>query len=365
MLHELTREASSVGSNGSMGGSGPGGGLTGDTSFRVTFSSRAQRGQDVSYAHKFLQPEPTGASHGAGFVGGSLQPPAIDSSNQLQASSPPVDVDGPPSALTAAAAGQASTSAGGILGESPPVAGAPKPTTVRLGSTSVSSPQFTNPFFLDDPDITGERRKKRVLLRAYVSTVISFADKRREKKDINRQFFIRHPRLEVLDIKLSHIRSIKLSLLQLCLDESSPIELTTLAYAAWYWERLITGLLVTKANRKLVVAACVTLAVKFWECGNISKKLAYTWRKLDDLLFEGSGGGGDQGGGTVGFDTSSLAAKVKLIEFHIFAALDFTLLPPSFEIGEVYSERLLHLMNITMREYFSKNFHQAILWEAN
>ncbi|CUG86017.1 Hypothetical protein, putative [Bodo saltans] len=72
-----------------------------------------------------------------------------------------------------------------------------------------ASPQFSNPFYLDDPDITGERRRKRMHLRSYICTVISFADRRTEKKDINQQFFLRHPYLELRDIKLSHIRSIK------------------------------------------------------------------------------------------------------------------------------------------------------------
>lgn len=209
----------------------------------------------------------------------------------------------------------------------------------------LASPQFSNPFYLDDPDITGERRRKRMHLRAYLCTVISFADKRSEKKDINRQFFQRHPLLELKDIKLSHIRSIKTSLLQLCLEESSPLELATIAYATWYFERLITGLHVTKQNRKLMVAVSVTLSIKFWESGNVARKLQYAWTKMEDLF---------------GVDTP----QVKAAEFLVFAALEFTLLPASFSLGMVYTERLLHIMNIGVQEYYSKNFDQRILWEA-
>lgn len=207
-----------------------------------------------------------------------------------------------------------------------------------------ASPQFSNPFYVDDPDITGERRRKRMHLRSYICTVISFADRRTEKKDINQQFFLRHPYLELRDIKLSHIRSVKTSLLQLCLSESSPIELSSIAYAAWYWERLVTALHVTKQNRKLMIAVCVTLAVKFWESGNIAKKIDYAWTKMEQLF---------------GVDP----ALIRLAEFQVFAALEFTLLPPSFEIGRVYMERLLHIMNITFQEYFSRSFDLTIHWE--
>jgi hypothetical protein len=197
---------------------------------------------------------------------------------------------------------------------------------------------------LDDPDITGERRRKRMHLRSYICTVISFADRKTEKKDINQQFFLRHPYLELRDIKLSHIRSIKTTLLQLVLSENSPIELSSIAYAAWYWERLVTALHVTKQNRKLMVAVCVTIAVKFWESGNIARKIDYAWSKMEQLF---------------GVDP----ADIKLAEFQVFAALEFTLLPPTFEVGRVYMERLLHIMNITVQEYYSRSFDLAIQWE--
>jgi hypothetical protein len=209
---------------------------------------------------------------------------------------------------------------------------------------SIGCPALTNPFFLDDPDIAGERRRKRLHFRSYLCTVISFADKRNEKKDINQQFFLRHPNLEPRDIKLSHIRSIKTSLLQLCLEETSPVELGTIAFAAWYWERLVATLHVAKQNRKLMVAVCVTLAIKFWEMGNVTKKLMWAWTKMEELF---------------GVDP----VKIRHAEFLVFAALDFTLLPPAeSDIGRVYGERLLQIMNITWQEYFSKNFDQTILW---
>ena len=91
------------------------------------------------------------------------------------------------------------------------------------------------------------------------------------KKDVNRQFYVQHPELEPLEIKLSHLRSIKLDLLPLVFEEGSPIELATIAHAVWYLERLILKQLVTKSNRKPFAAACVVLAIKFCEVGQVSK----------------------------------------------------------------------------------------------
>ncbi|CCD20728.1 cyclin dependent kinase-binding protein, putative [Trypanosoma vivax Y486] len=201
---------------------------------------------------------------------------------------------------------------------------------------------FHDAFFLDTGNITGgERRKKLVVLHSFRSSVISFVDKKVLKKDINNDFYVQHPELEVREIKLTHIRAIRADLLNIALEESSPIEVATTAYANWYFERLVCRGMVGKRNRRLAFAACLLLAVKFVETGDIHKKINYVKSLLrHNEAFSGV-----------------TWPKVQQWEFRAYVGLEFTLLP---EIGsqviETHLERLLAQVNLTSQEYYSKKF---------
>lgn len=180
-----------------------------------------------------------------------------------------------------------------------------------LADTSgYASPAYSDAYYLDDPEVR-ERGKRRAMHRSYVTTVVHYLDKKNVKKDVNRQFYVQHPELEPLEIKLSHLRSIKVDLLPLVFEPDSPLELATIAHAVWYLERLILKQLITKANRKAFAAACVVLAIKFCEVGQVQKKVTYGKSKLQDIFH-------------VSHD------QINEVEMMAFVGLDFSLLAPVF-----------------------------------
>lgn len=226
---------------------------------------------------------------------------------------------------------------------------------------------FYNAFFLDTGNITGgERRKKTIVLPGYRTSVISFVDKKILKKDLNHNFYVQHPELEVREVKLTQLRKIKNELLVYALEDGSPLELATVAHAYWYFERLVVQGMVGKHNRKVILAACVLLAIKFLETGDVEKKIQYfssRWRRFHYVSSVGNvnamlgGGGGeaeeDDEEETVRVDWS----RVEQVEFHAYVGLDFTLLPDvGSSVVETHIERLLQQINVTSQEYYSKKF---------
>ena len=135
-------------------------------------------------------------------------------------------------------------------------------------------------------------------------------------------------------------------MLQFAVDEgSSLLELGTVACAVWYFERLIGKYFVTKANRKLVVSACLLLGVKFWESGitnnrEMAKKIAYALGKCEECF-------------------SVPKDRVIAAEFRIFAALDFALMPCG-DVVAAHVDRLLLLINVTRTEFYSKHYRSAV-----
>ncbi|EAN80103.1 cyclin dependent kinase-binding protein, putative [Trypanosoma equiperdum] len=201
---------------------------------------------------------------------------------------------------------------------------------------------FSDAFFLDKGNITGgERRKKLIVLHSYRASVISFVDKKVLKKDINNHFYVQHPELEVREIKLTHMRAIRTDLLNLALEENSPVELATVAYANWYFERLIMRGMVGKRNRRLALAVCLLLAIKFVETGDVHRKIQYLKARIrHDDAFKGV-----------------TWQKTQEWEFCAYVGLEFTLLPsPGNRVVETHLERLLAQVNLTSQEYYSKKF---------
>nr|CCC95717.1 unnamed protein product [Trypanosoma congolense IL3000] len=201
---------------------------------------------------------------------------------------------------------------------------------------------FYDAFFLDKGNITGgERRKKLIVLDSYRASVISFVDKKVLKKDINSDFYVQHPELEIREIKLTHMRAIRADLLNIVLEEASPIELATVAYANWYFERLIVRGMVGKRNRRLVLAVALLLAIKFVETGDVHRKIHYLKARIrHDDAFRG-----------VSWQ------KVQQWEFCAYVGLEFTLLPPrGSRVVETHMDRLLTQVNVTSQEYYSKKF---------
>lgn len=234
---------------------------------------------------------------------------------------------------------------------------------------------FYDAFFLDSGQITcGERRRKHLMLPGgYRTTIIGFVEKKVLKKDLNAHFYIQHPSLEVREIKLTQLRKIRHELLQYVMEEGSPLEISTAAHAYWYFERLAEQGMVGKTNRKVILAACVMLAIKFLETGDVMKKLEYFKQRW--LCFHKTGGGSrgnavaTVGGVSTGLGSPTAEEKeeekdatvdweeVWRVEFRVYVGLDFTLLPErGSPVVKYHVERLLQQINVTSQEYFSKSF---------
>eukprot|EP00796_Vickermania_ingenoplastis_P004695 gene4695-3388_t len=241
---------------------------------------------------------------------------------------------------------------------------------------------FYDAYFLDSGQITcGERRRKNLILPGYRTTIIGFVEKKVLKKDLNAHFYVQHPSLEVREIKLTQLRKIRHELLQYVMEESSPLELSTMAHAYWYFERLAEQGMVGKTNRKVILAACVVLAIKFLETGDVLKKIDYfrqRWLRFHktgaggvsagNVMAVGGGTGGGGGGSAMGGSPTAEEKEeekeatvdweeVWRREFTVYVGLDFTLLPERGSlVVRSHVERLLQQINVTPQEYYSKKF---------
>ncbi|KAI7869350.1 cyclin-like protein [Spinellus fusiger] len=79
------------------------------------------------------------------------------------------------------------------------------------------------------------------------------------KREANEQFRLAHPDIHA-EMTLSKIRTVKSNLLEAA--RAVDLEISTIAHAYVYFEKLVLKNLVTKKNRKLVGACCLFLAAK-------------------------------------------------------------------------------------------------------
>jgi hypothetical protein len=194
-----------------------------------------------------------------------------------------------------------------------------------------------DPYFFDDPSITGEQRLKRMNLSSYCTSVIVFADKDTVRNEVDQRFFLKHPDCERRGVRLSTIRRVKALLIQVALDHGSPIDLATVVHAVCYFERLIVSTFVTGENKGHVASVCMLLATKFYESGiskrsEMNRKIQYSVGKMEDAF---------------GIDARTIFAW----ELRVLVALEFDLMVPE-QAGLAYLVALLNTRNITPLAHF-------------
>eukprot|EP01040_Poterioochromonas_malhamensis_P000948 gene948-1005_t len=223
-----------------------------------------------------------------------------------------------------------------------------------------------DPNSLDDPNLLyGSHRY--VLSRAaktgpIISSIILYVNKKELKESLNEKFHEKHPNLPA-SLTLSKIRKVKKDILDFSqqtninnnantsnnLNNSSSnkrnqIELTTIAIAIISFERLCLKGLVSKVNRRLTMAVCIILAIKFNEtCSQIAlKRLIDTycdyfdkeWDLPKKLIFEN--------------------------EFGVYVHLGFLLHLPYQHIDFIYI-RLLKYCNKTSKQYLKEEMLDVYL----
>uniref|UniRef100_A0A7S1IXL0 Cyclin N-terminal domain-containing protein n=2 Tax=Eutreptiella gymnastica TaxID=73025 RepID=A0A7S1IXL0_9EUGL len=140
-----------------------------------------------------------------------------------------------------------------------------------------------------------------------------------------------HPWIEELNLNLTAIRKIKR--LMMNLTRNDMLEVSTIAYAVVYFEKIILKKHVHKLNRKLMAAVCVLLAVKFWEPSVTSES------RLDTLI--------------EALEDEFAITKKKLFstEMAVFADLDFCLLVPIAHAYPHFVRLLADHLNMRPEEY--------------
>jgi hypothetical protein len=113
-----------------------------------------------------------------------------------------------------------------------------------------------------DHDIpTPDKYKITINLPSYRQSVIPWVKAGDLKKNQNTIFQEHHPWLRS-NITLSKIRSVKRKIVEIAISKALDVAVVALSYV--YFEKLILKNLVTKQNYKVVGAACLLLAEKFY-----------------------------------------------------------------------------------------------------
>ncbi|KAI3629507.1 hypothetical protein MIR68_012522 [Amoeboaphelidium protococcarum] len=184
-----------------------------------------------------------------------------------------------------------------------------------------------DPNFLDDPNLKTGTYKTVITLQSYISSILQYAKAAELKQELNEQFLQKHDDLGD-GITLSKIRNLKLHLLEVGLAVN--LELSTVAKAIVFLEKLILSKYVTKANRKVIAGACLLIAAKI----NDRKSMNYV--KLLQAL-----------------EKNLLVSSeyIRAQEFAVFAKLEFNVLVPDEEYMP-HLMRLVYLLDYNnLQEY--------------
>jgi len=138
-----------------------------------------------------------------------------------------------------------------------------------------------DPNFLDDRTLRQGKNHTVLRLEAYQVSVIPFVRPRRRKEELNDQFRTSHPQLHP-SMTLSKLRNLQKDLCDIA-TTNPEVDLSTVALAWVFFEKLVLGDVVRKHNRKLLAGACLVLAFKFNQETDRSsvRRLATCIRKLD------------------------------------------------------------------------------------
>lgn len=168
-------------------------------------------------------------------------------------------------------------------------------------------------------------------------------------------------------LTLSKIRSLKQTALTACIK--AKIEVSTVALASVYFERLALDCRVDKSNRRLTFATCLLLAIKFNSESNVH------------LVHEDSEQDSEQGGARILkaiikprkdsefweplfiFFTQSWGLSLKSIfaaEFGVFAALDFRLQASPSQVS-FHFKRLMKSLHWNSVDYLNKEMY--VYWQ--
>lgn len=121
---------------------------------------------------------------------------------------------------------------------------------------------YYDPLFVDDPELRTGKHRTVMALPSFFGSINHYIKEEDLKKELNARFHQSHPNIHPT-VQLTQLRSLKEQLLDFCMDFD--IELSVLARALTYLEKLVLYGHVGKRNRKLVACACLLLSSKLSE----------------------------------------------------------------------------------------------------
>ncbi|KAL4109981.1 hypothetical protein PRIC1_001674 [Phytophthora ramorum] len=199
--------------------------------------------------------------------------------------------------------------------------------------------------FLDDPEFRQGRHRHVVRgdksLGPIVSSILLFVKPHELKDELNQKFQEKHAWwLQDPSLSLSKLRHLKRETL-LC-SQRLDLEVATVALACVLFEKLVLQHYVTKVNRKLYMAVCFLLAVKFNEpCASDERK-----RVIRQLLED------------IDRVHALPSRDVLTAEFTVYAQLSFNLHVPIAEVHPHFV-RLLKLVESNPRKYLDDDVFTA------
>ncbi|CAK4761554.1 hypothetical protein LEN26_002595 [Aphanomyces euteiches] len=213
------------------------------------------------------------------------------------------------------------------------------------------APISYQPNFLDNPEyrqgrhrdvIRGDRKVGPI-----VSSILRYVKPHELKEELNKQFRETHTWLRDPGMSLSKIRNLKQE--ALVMSQRIHLDVSSVALACVYFEKLVLQNYVTKANRKLYMSACLLLAVKFNEPRAMDDTIVVVKKLLGEI---------DQ-------VHSIPSREVLAAEFRVYAELSFALHVPLAEIQPHFT-RLLKFIESNPRKYLGEDiftFYSKLIHE--
>ncbi|OQR83417.1 hypothetical protein ACHHYP_14744 [Achlya hypogyna] len=196
-----------------------------------------------------------------------------------------------------------------------------------------------DPNFLDNPEYRQGRHKDVIRgdrkVGPIVSSILRFVKPHDLKEELNKQFRETHAWLADAELSLSKIRNLKQE--ALAMAQRTLLDISTVALACVYFEKLVLSNLVHKGNRKLYMSACLILALKFNEPLNRDGIVGVVKKLLVEIDH-----------------VHSLPSRdVLTAEFTVYAQLSFALHVPLREIQPHFA-RLLRMVESNPRQYLGE-----------
>ncbi|TPX51617.1 hypothetical protein SeMB42_g00129 [Synchytrium endobioticum] len=186
---------------------------------------------------------------------------------------------------------------------------------------------YYDPFFFEDPDIIPPDLDHLTnATKAYFMG--SLVDKRAEnvKREMNEHFREVHPEIDQ-SLTLSQVRNLKRLMLEV--GRERDMEISSIACSYVYLEKLILKNHVSKINRKLIAACCLLLAAK------VNDPKEFDYAELMEVIDK---------------EMDVSPREVQAHEFQVYAALEFVLFLPGWEIYP-HMQRILQAMEIKIEDY--------------